>query len=166
MTVASITARIAMRAAAILGCIMRCVSWKDCVMGIPNRDGIIAYRRISDGMHGIGIIPIFLISYASNRNRNGAEGEIRTPEDYSSGFRDRRHTGLGYLGLDNPTVSRYIGISGNIGGGPRDAHDRSIDSAGRSNKASLHTDVSAPSNATPYSIALPVSMWVQILSCI
>ena len=38
---------------------------------------------------------------------NGAEGEIRTPEDYSSGFRDRRHTGLGYLGSVLPNISLY-----------------------------------------------------------
>ena len=42
--------------------------------------------------------------------RNGAEGEIRTPEDYSSGFRDRRHTGLGYLGSGFPNFSRYKNI--------------------------------------------------------
>ena len=53
------------------------------------------------------------ISDRSERE-NGAEGEIRTPEDYSSGFRDRRHTGLGYLGLSIPTASRYLGISGDV----------------------------------------------------
>lgn len=49
-----------------------------------------------------------------SEHENGAEGEIRTPEDYSSGFRDRRHTGLGYLGLSIPTASRYLGISGDV----------------------------------------------------
>lgn len=45
-----------------------------------------------------------------DRRVDGAEGEIRTPEDYSSGFRDRRHTGLGYLGFSIPTYFPYKGF--------------------------------------------------------
>ena len=50
------------------------------------------------------------IDNSQTDENEGAEGEIRTPEDYSSGFRDRRHTGLGYLGSGFPNFSRYKNI--------------------------------------------------------
>lgn len=107
------------------GCSMRWDSWYSIFL-IPSSipDLIKTYPRRNDVPSESALFPFRRFrmhdaSYSSeisdrSERENGAEGEIRTPEDYSSGFRDRRHTGLGYLGLSIPTASRYLGISGDV----------------------------------------------------
>ena len=53
------------------------------------------------------------------KRQNGAEGEIRTPEVCTSGFRDHRHTGLGYLRNIHPhqLIIKKCYLSSSVYGG-------------------------------------------------